>query len=96
MTHPAPKFQKGSIVRYTPEKRQELINMRKELQKQYPNENLGNQPIHNLLIYENPTWCSRHNCYIYNYEYGWGCTSEGSALETDLVAGDINDGFKLF
>tara|TARA_Y100000389_G_C17395126_1_gene482088 strand:+ start:234 stop:524 length:291 start_codon:yes stop_codon:yes gene_type:complete len=96
MSKPEPKFRKGMIVRYNKEKRDELTRIRKELRDKYPNEKLGNQPIHNLLIYTEPRWSPGYNTYMYEYEYGYGCTSEGSALETDLEMGNNEPGFKIF
>ena len=90
-----PKFKKGQIVKYNSLKRQEFIKNREELRIKYPNENLGNQPIHNLLIFTEPRWSEAYKCWVYDYEYGLGCTSEGSALEIDLeISNDI--GFKIF
>ena len=71
------------------------INDLEELRIKYPSEKLGNLPIHNLLIFTEPRWSEAYKCWVYDYEYGLGCTSEGSALEIDLeISKDI--GFKIF
>ena len=91
-----PKFRKGQVVQYNQQKKKEFIERRQEMLKCFSSKELGNQPIYNLLLYTEPRWSPGYNCYIYDYEYGFCCTSEGSALETDLVCGDNSQGFKIF
>ena len=43
----------------------------------------GNTILH---IYEEPSWCGIHNTWNYPYDYGFGNTSEGYALEYSLKA----------
>ena len=59
------------------------------LKKKYPGQNFGNQPIYNLMIYEEPRWDDSRKTYLYHYEYGLSLTSEGVALETDLECRNI-------
>ena len=86
---PEPLFRKGSVVRYKASLREKFKESHRLLQKKHPHQNLGNQPIYNLMIYESPRWDNLRKTYIYDYEYGHCLTSEGSALETDLEWGHI-------
>ena len=92
---PKPKFVKGNIVRYKNEIKEKIRSERKELQRRYSYENLGNSPIHCLHISTQGRWCISHGTYEYEYEYGYGLTSEGYALECDLEKVD-HSGFHIF
>ena len=71
-----PIFKNGDIVKYNSEKMSEFLN--------YAKNNPGARlPICKLKIYRDPEWSDKFNTWIYDYEYDF--TSEGSAIETDLV-----------
>ena len=86
--HPLPLFKKGSVVRYKQAVREKFMENYRLLQKKYPTEKFGNQPIYNLRIYQEPRWDDSRGTYIYDYEYGHCLTSEGVAQETDLEWGN--------
>ena len=80
--HPKAKFKKGCIVKYNQKWKDKSIKRCNELRKLYGN--IGELPHGRLIIYAEPLWNYTNNCYSYYYEYGWGGTHEGHALETDL------------
>ena len=43
------------------------------------------RPHKALHIYDNPHWSEEWQQWIYHYDYGLGLTSEGSALEGELI-----------
>ena len=80
---PKPKFQKGSLVRYTSEWVKECKLRIAPLIKKYGG-NLGEQPFGRLIIYSEPVWNSKNKMFSYYYEYGIFGNHEGCALEKDL------------
>ena len=92
---PKPKFQTGSIVRYSETRK---ADMRKRLAETrrglgyHEQRNIGEQPFGRLTVWCKPEFDYRRNEWVYQYEYGpWG-TSEGSARESDLVAWNTQGG----
>ena len=74
----SPRFKKGQVVRYNANKQAEF---RKYI-KQYPGARMPTVP---LRIW-NSWWSNTHATWMYEYEYDW--SSEGYALETELVSVD--------
>ena len=83
-TPPPSKFKAGDIVRYNAKKRTELIKYREQMRKQHPNDIPGEMPTGKLIIWCPPRWNSTRREWGYEYEYGWGGTSEGFAYESTL------------
>ena len=86
---PKPKFHKGSIVKYSEKRQAELRRRLSQLRQGldvHSYRNLGEQPFGRLIVWCAPSFDYKRNEWLYQYEYGpWG-TSEGAALESDLVA----------
>ena len=78
-----PKFKRGQSVWFNKERCEEINKHFNEIQKKYPNENLGNRPTGKLIIESDPRW--NGETFIYDYVYGFCGTSEGSAKEEDFV-----------
>lgn len=79
---PKPLFKRGQCVRYCERRRQELTQYRQTVRGR---RSLGDLPTYKLLIDEDPRWDPSSKTYVYNYQYGYCGTSEGAALQTDLV-----------
>ena len=73
-----PLFRIGQVVRYNAVKQAEF----REYIAQHPGARMPTVP----LRISNSYWSQDHNTWMYEYEYDW--TSEGYALETDLVAAE--------
>jgi hypothetical protein len=88
----APKFHKGQIVRY---KREYVSKIKKQHDEMRANGHppVGPHPFGNLIIYEAPQPNHSASTYMYYYEYNWGGTSEGAALEEDLES--VAEGSRL-
>ena len=70
-----PIYKIGDIVQYTENNKKKMY----EYIQQHPGEK---QPLGNLRIYS-VTLNQKYNSWEYYYDYDW--TSDGSALENDLV-----------
>lgn len=90
MNNPQPLFSNGTVVQYNDEKKAQF----KKYIMDNPDVHMGYLPMNSLYICSNPIWSNTHNTYMYHYEYGYGRTSEGTALETDILL--CNDRLKLF
>ena len=66
-TRPPPLFMKGSMVKFKQTIRDRFRESRRVLQKAHPQENLGNLPVYNLMISEDPRWDNTLETYIYQY-----------------------------
>lgn len=80
---PRPKFKPGEKVRYKPAT---IKTMKQALGfEDGTYKCTGPMPFGDLYIYGVPMQCGKRN-WKYDYEYGYGLTSEGSAYESDLIA----------
>ena len=76
-----PKFKLGDIVRFNNEKLNEMKVILENLKKEH-DEDICNCPVNKLHICNTPKYNGK--TWIYDYEYGLGFTSEGSAQEEDI------------
>lgn len=54
------------------------------------------QHVQAYHIYGSPYWNSEHHCWSYPYDYGFGLTSEGYAVETSMYKVAKEDSDRVF
>ena len=77
---PEPKFKQGNLVQYCPAEKKRLFDYM-AIRK-----GSGEMPTGRLIIWCDPAWDDTGKQWVYQYEYGWDGTHEGSAVESSLVA----------
>jgi hypothetical protein len=81
----SPKFRKGQIVYFNTERRNKILESRKELLNNYSSSDIGEMPTGKLFIDDSPRK-NKNNEWTYQYVYGFCGNHEGYANESDLVS----------
>tara|TARA_Y100000741_G_C18251615_1_gene557494 strand:- start:1850 stop:2212 length:363 start_codon:yes stop_codon:yes gene_type:complete len=84
MQHQKPKYKAGDCVKYKPEYIKERLATQIQIHGPASMAQYGQMPYGKLIIWGSPR-IGPNLTWLYDYEYGFGLTSEGSAYETDLI-----------
>ena len=84
---PKPKFQKGSIVKYTAKRKKEMYEKLIKLINQngvFDGKHIGETPFGKLIIWREPYFDYKKYEWIYDYSYGLFGLKEGMTIESDI------------
>ena len=81
--HAPPRFKPGQRVRYKQSRVKEMSDSLSRITG-HTNGQCGPMPFGELRIWGEPREVGNKD-WLYDYEYGFGMTNEGSAYESDLI-----------